>query len=36
MTPDGDDRLRLDYDQTTQLLRMLTDICFRALSSLGP
>jgi hypothetical protein len=23
VTPDGDDRLRLDYDQTTRLLRML-------------
>src|SRR6476661_5362458 len=32
MTPDGDDRLRLDYDQTTQLLRMLTDIRFKLIA----
>jgi hypothetical protein len=32
VTPDGDDRLRLDYDQTTQLLRMLTDIRFKLIA----
>ena len=32
MTTDGDDRLRLDYDQTTQLLRMLTDIRFKLIA----
>ena len=32
MTQDGDDRLRLDYDQTTQLLRMLTDIRFKLIA----
>jgi hypothetical protein len=29
---DDDDRLRLDYDQTTQLLRTLTDIRFKLLA----
>jgi hypothetical protein len=29
---DADDRLRLDYEQTTQLLRSLTDIRFRMLA----
>jgi hypothetical protein len=32
MTPDGDDRLRLDYDQTTQVLRLLTDIRFKLIA----
>jgi hypothetical protein len=32
VTPDGDDRLRLDYDQTTQLLRALTDIRFKLIA----
>jgi hypothetical protein len=32
VTPDGDDRLRLDYDQTTQLLRTLTDIRFKLIA----
>jgi hypothetical protein len=32
VTTDGDDRLRLDYDQTTQLLRMLTDIRFKLIA----
>ena len=32
MAPDGDDRLRLDYDQTTQLLRTLTDIRFKLIA----
>ena len=29
---DGDDRLRLDYEQTTQLLRTLTDIRFKLIA----
>jgi hypothetical protein len=29
---DSDDRLRLDYDQTTELLRMLTDIRFKLIA----
>jgi hypothetical protein len=29
---DADDRLKLDYDQTTQLLRTLTDVRFRLLA----
>jgi hypothetical protein len=29
---DADDRLKLDYDQTTQLLRSLTDVRFRLLA----
>jgi hypothetical protein len=29
---DADERLRIDYDQTTQLLRTLTDIRFRLLA----
>jgi len=29
---DADDRLRLDYDQTTQLLRTLTDVRFKLLA----
>ena len=29
---DADDRLRLDYEQTTQLLRTLTDIRFRLIA----
>jgi hypothetical protein len=32
VTPEGDDRLRLDYDQTTGLLRMLTDIRFKLIA----
>jgi hypothetical protein len=32
MALDADDRLRLDYDQTQQLLRTLTDIRFRLLA----
>jgi hypothetical protein len=32
VTPDGEDRLRLDYDQTTQLLRALTDIRFKLIA----
>jgi hypothetical protein len=32
VTQDGDDRLRLDYDPTTQLLRMLTDIRFKLIA----
>ena len=32
MAPDGDDRLRLDYDQTTQVLRLLTDIRFKLIA----
>ena len=29
---DADDRLRLDYEQTTQLMRTLTDIRFKLLA----
>jgi hypothetical protein len=29
---DADDRLRLDYEQTTQLIRTLTDIRFKLLA----
>jgi len=32
VTTDGDDRLRVDYDQTTQLLRMLPDIRFKLIA----
>ena len=32
MAQDGDDRLRLDYDQTTQVLRLLTDIRFKLIA----
>ena len=32
MASDGDDRLRLDYDQTTQVLRLLTDIRFKLIA----
>jgi hypothetical protein len=32
MTLDADDRLQLDYDQTQQLLRTLTDIRFKLLA----
>ena len=32
MTPDGDDRLRLDYDQTTQLMRTLIDVRFKLIA----
>ena len=32
MAPDGDERLRLDYDQTTQVLRLLTDIRFKLIA----
>ena len=32
MTLDADDRLRLDYEQTTQYLRTLIDVRFRLLA----
>ncbi len=32
MALDADDRLQLDYDQTQQLLRTLTDIRFKLLA----
>src|SRR3954470_11243567 len=32
MALDADDRLKLDYDQTTQVLRLLTDIRFKLIA----